>query len=1033
MASYNELLALIDAYINQNGVQAITGQVLNGVLRAMVDQLGRGYAIMGAADPTTDPGTPDGPETWFASVPGTYTNFDGIQIVPGELALLSYVPSTGFSKNTIYEGFQTVQATIDGNVGTPAVGVSYANGILSFDFHNMKGNPGNDGAPAGFGTVNATVDDQVGTPSVSVSSSGPDTAKNFTFAFRNLKGETGVTSVLATVDNTSGNPQCTVSLQNGQLTLAFTGLKGAQGDTGSSVDYPFTIVNNLTTNDATQALSAAMGVQLESEVSQLEAKVDVFVDGTSVPSVNLFDKTAITANKYVNSQDGGLASSSTGWNASDYIDISGLDAASVYITKQTAYSGAVGWAFYNSSKVYTHGASNNNLASFQEGDVYFRFSVKTADLDTAMITPGGASDVPSEYVPYGIITTYKLKDSVVATTNIEDSAIKTQKIADRAVEREKTDFIIERIGKNKCNPEDPDFKLNYQITSTTGNEYEWTGENAGRVGCTGYIPVSENGLILNHYGELGGLSGMAVYDANKVYIRGERTGVYTYQSGDAYVRFTFDYAYRNEIQVEEGSTITAYEPYSAKWILDPNKVETPPVSDEQILEVLPENGYYPNTIKINLPDKIYAVRGDKLQIFYHGVVVVPNIELYDIVVSCSVGKGLYRYFEYDVPVDATLGSKDWAISVKDANGNVLGTKTIQLIIVDKGQSPASNKNILCIGDSLTANGIWASELKRRLLGTSGTGTPVALGLTNLSFIGSKSVTPAGMGQVNIEGNSGWAWRDYALGRNPKFRFYLSSNDYTPQIGDVYTNNGYSYTVDEVNEIDGVLTILTSTSSISNTPDASGTLTRQSGSGTASMNFTSFTTDTANPFWDGNTNKLSFVNYVENVCNLPVGTKIDFAYILMTWNGVPQLGGDWDTFMAYAKDVIDALHADYPDCKVKLMGVEFVYRPTFISAVFPQDSMQNNRRVAKMNELYQELANSNEESGTSGDAYNTFVEFVNVSTQLDSKYNMTNTELDANTRNSNYKERYTNNSIHPATPGYLQIADIAYRNICNELQ
>lgn len=273
MASYNELLALIDAYINQNGVQAITGQVLNGVLRAMVDQLGRGYSIMGAADPTTDPGTPDGPETWFASVPGTYTNFDGLQIVDGELALLSYVPSTGFSKNTIYEGFQTVQATIDGNVGTPAVGVSYANGILSFDFRNMKGNPGNDGAPAGFGNVSATVDSNVGTPGVTVQASGPDTAKNFVFNFTNLKGETGVTSVLATVDNTSGNPQCAVSLNGQQLVLNFTGLKGAQGDTGSSVAYPFTIVNNLTTNDATQALSAAMGVQLESEVSQLEHKV----------------------------------------------------------------------------------------------------------------------------------------------------------------------------------------------------------------------------------------------------------------------------------------------------------------------------------------------------------------------------------------------------------------------------------------------------------------------------------------------------------------------------------------------------------------------------------------------------------------------------------------------------------------------------------------------------------------------------------------------------------------------------------------
>lgn len=276
MASYNELNALIDAYINRNGVQAITGQILNGVLKAMVEQLGRGYTIMGAAIPTTDPGTPDGPECYFASTPGTYTDFDGLQVVPGELALLCYTPSDGWTKATIYEGFRQVGATIDGNVGTPSVGVSYADGILSFDFHNMKGNPGQngqDGAAAGFGTIGADITGGVGTPAVSVESSGPATAKNLQFHFTNLKGETGVTSVVATVDSTSGNPSCAVSLQGQQLTLAFSGLKGAQGNTGSSVDYPFTIVNNLTTNDPTQALSAAMGVQLEGELGQLEAEV----------------------------------------------------------------------------------------------------------------------------------------------------------------------------------------------------------------------------------------------------------------------------------------------------------------------------------------------------------------------------------------------------------------------------------------------------------------------------------------------------------------------------------------------------------------------------------------------------------------------------------------------------------------------------------------------------------------------------------------------------------------------------------------
>lgn len=48
------------------------------------------------------------------------------------------------------------------------------------------------GAAAGFGTVTATVDSNYGTPAVDVTTSGTDTAKNFTFTFRNLRGYTPV-------------------------------------------------------------------------------------------------------------------------------------------------------------------------------------------------------------------------------------------------------------------------------------------------------------------------------------------------------------------------------------------------------------------------------------------------------------------------------------------------------------------------------------------------------------------------------------------------------------------------------------------------------------------------------------------------------------------------------------------------------------------------------------------------------------------------------------------------------------------------
>ena len=53
------------------------------------------------------------------------------------------------------------------------------------------GPAGTDGSPAGFGEIVATVDNSTGTPNVTVTTSGTNEAKNFTFAFTGLKGESG--------------------------------------------------------------------------------------------------------------------------------------------------------------------------------------------------------------------------------------------------------------------------------------------------------------------------------------------------------------------------------------------------------------------------------------------------------------------------------------------------------------------------------------------------------------------------------------------------------------------------------------------------------------------------------------------------------------------------------------------------------------------------------------------------------------------------------------------------------------------------
>ena len=54
-----------------------------------------------------------------------------------------------------------------------------------------EGPAGHTGAAAVFGTPTATVDANVGTPAVEITATGDDTAKVFAFAFSNLKGEPG--------------------------------------------------------------------------------------------------------------------------------------------------------------------------------------------------------------------------------------------------------------------------------------------------------------------------------------------------------------------------------------------------------------------------------------------------------------------------------------------------------------------------------------------------------------------------------------------------------------------------------------------------------------------------------------------------------------------------------------------------------------------------------------------------------------------------------------------------------------------------
>ena len=206
MVDFSALIQRIEAAVYENGVQAITGQILQDCLKDVVNTV-------------------------------------NVQ-----------------KQDAIYR----ITVTVDGTTGTPS------------------------------GT--ARMDDETYTLELSFSGLKGDTGETGPQGPQGETGPAGVTSATVAVDESTGTPSASASVENGVLSLSFSGLKGEtgatgatgatgpqgeqgpQGNTGSSVDYPYELVNNLTTDDATKGLSAAQGVVLEGEVSQLRSEVDGMAD-----------------------------------------------------------------------------------------------------------------------------------------------------------------------------------------------------------------------------------------------------------------------------------------------------------------------------------------------------------------------------------------------------------------------------------------------------------------------------------------------------------------------------------------------------------------------------------------------------------------------------------------------------------------------------------------------------------------------------------------------------------------------------------
>lgn len=564
MANYNAIKATTNAYIKTNGQREITGAILNAVMIAAINSLGRFYQFVGVADPLTDPGVPDQNVAYFAANEGIYINFGNLSLYPGEVAILKY------DGNWVKESLITIPkkvSDLENDLGfVSRLTSDLANYYTKTDTYTR----GEVGEILLHYYDKEEVDSIVGSLSrlsfiVSWDGNSMPVVGNIPAGVSVTWDGNTYVGTLAPSSETSGRVYL-VSNGNGNNMYITTG----------ESSYSWIFYGN-TDLDLT-------GYATKADLDVVRKPVLAISDNfTFTESINLFDKEAVTSGKAVNKETGALFNSPS-FSASAYIDVSGFPAGTeIRIRKNTAYSGSAGFAVFNSSKVFTHGGSV--VATLQEGDAFIRYSIPDGEEDIVMIYAGDEA-YTGEYQPFGmvysqlkdgVVTTPKIQDNSVTEEKISDGAVTTPKILDGNVTIDKVAFKVIYTPKNLLNPA---LLIAGKWVNVNGGLSNVTPSSYGYYDYIGVLPETAYHISRINNGSVNANGGyIGFYDSNKAFISSvsaNGTKDFTTPAGCAFVRLSVTLNRLNEAQLEVGNARTTYEAYYAPYYkIDPNSVVFP--------------------------------------------------------------------------------------------------------------------------------------------------------------------------------------------------------------------------------------------------------------------------------------------------------------------------------------------------------------------------------------------------------------------------------------------------------------------------
>ena len=415
---------------------------------------------------------------------------------------------------------------------------------------------------------------------------------------------------------------------------------------------------------------------------------------------------------------------------------------------------------------------------------------------------------------------------------------------------------------------------------------------------------------------------------------------------------------------------------------------------------------------ISLAEYYYLVVGDRFELFYRGVIKSHNPYQYYIKATCDKGYTYNRYYTF-TPTKEDVGRYTLTISIIDDMGKVIEAKNTTLVVNDVVK--VDKKNILCIGDSITTNGIWPYTGYKRY-------SEVYPNV--LKFFGKMKKE-----EVGYEGYGGWQWKtfceEYNKSATSSVWVKCKHNKNEADQHSIWKSADNEWILETIEK--DRLKFKRGNANNKVNPELKDKLTHLAhGAHFEDIIIDSYEYSEGNPFLNPSTKEVDFKYYKE----INKFEDIDYCFIMLSWNGqyIPY-NTDFSIHDKYASIMIDKIHEAFPKCKIGLLGIQLPCMNGGITACYGANGYYHDwygDTITAFN--YNEFL----EAYAKRDKYKDFVTYFDVKAQFDAEYNYYTKDMPVNNR-SNIKERIGVNGIHPSMDGYLELGDIFYRSLIEMLK